>query len=70
MTEPGRLTRMDEYPRHQVGGTFDSVVSDSVHWNDGFYFTLGDEASGATYYEGCLVEAIGNVGRDEPGSPS
>jgi hypothetical protein len=50
MTDAGRLTRMDEYPRHQVGGTFDSVVSDSVHWNDGFYFTLGDEATGAALY--------------------
>jgi hypothetical protein len=50
MTDAGRLTRMDEYPRHQVGGTFDSVVSDSVHWNDGFYFTLGDENTGATLF--------------------
>ena len=50
MTDPGRLTRMDEYPRHQVGGTFDSVVSDSVHWNDGFYFTLGDEATGTSLW--------------------
>lgn len=41
---------MDEYPRHQVGGTFDSVVSDSVHWNDGFYFTLGDEETGTSLY--------------------
>ena len=41
---------MDEYPRHQIGGTFDSVQSDSVHWNDGFYFTLGDEATGATLF--------------------
>ena len=50
MTSAGRLTAMDEYPRHQVGGTFDSVASDSVHWNDGFYFTLGDEQSGATLF--------------------
>ena len=50
MSDPGRLTAMDEYPRHQVGGTFDSVVSDSVHWNDGFYFTLGDEATGTTLF--------------------
>lgn len=50
MTDPGRLTRMDEYPRHQVGGTFDSVVSDSVHWNDGFYFTLGDRETGASLW--------------------
>lgn len=50
MTNAGRLTRMDEFPRHQVGGTFDSVVSDSVHWNDGFYFTLGDQDSGTSIY--------------------
>ena len=50
MTDAGRLTRMDEYPRHQVGGTFDSVVSDSAHWNDGFYFTLGDQSTGATLF--------------------
>lgn len=50
MTAAGRLTAMDEYPRHQVGGTFDSVVSDSVHWNDGFYFTLGDRTSGTTLF--------------------
>ena len=50
MTDPGRLTRMDEYPRHQVGGTFDSVVSDSVHWNDGFYFTLGDADTGTSLF--------------------
>jgi hypothetical protein len=47
-----RLTRHDEYPRHQTGGTFDSVASDSPHWNDGFYFTLGDEESGATLFVG------------------
>jgi len=50
MVDPGRLTRMDEYPRHQVGGTFDSVVSDSPHWNDGFYFTLGDQVTGASLW--------------------
>jgi hypothetical protein len=50
MTNSGPLTKMDEYPRHQIGGTFDSVQSDSVHWNDGFYFTLGDEATGATMF--------------------
>lgn len=50
MGDTGRLTEMDEFPRHQVGGTFDSVVSDSVHWNDGFYFTLGDEITGTTLF--------------------
>ena len=47
-----RLTRMDEYPRHQIDGTFDSVASDSVNWNDGFYFTLGDQATGASLWVG------------------
>lgn len=50
MSQGSRLTGMDEYPRHQIPGTFDSVASDSVHWNDGFYFTLGDEATGATLF--------------------
>lgn len=61
MTDPGRLTRMDEYPRHQVPGTFDSVASDSVHWNDGFYFTLGDEASGATLFAALRLYANTDV---------
>lgn len=61
MTDPGRLTRMDEYPRHQIGGTFDSVASDSVHWNDGFYFTLGDEATGATLFAAIRLYANTDV---------
>lgn len=61
MTDPGRLTRMDEYPRHQVGGTFDSVASDSVHWNDGFYFTLGDEATGASLFAAIRLYANTDV---------
>ena len=61
MTDAGRLTRMDEYPRHQVGGTFDSVVSDSVHWNDGFYFTLGDEATGASLFAALRLYANTDV---------
>lgn len=61
MTHAGRLTSMDEYPRHQVGGTFDSVVSDSVHWNDGFYFTLGDEATGATLFAALRLYPNTNV---------
>ena len=47
-----RLTKMDEYPRHQIDGTFDSVASDSVNWNDGFYFTLADERTGASLFVG------------------
>ena len=61
MTDPGRLTRMDEYPRHQIGGTFDSVASDSVHWNDGFYFTLGDQATGATLFAAIRLYANTDV---------
>lgn len=61
MSDAGRLTWMDEYPRHQVGGTFDSVVSDSVHWNDGFYFTLGDEATGASLFAALRLYANTDV---------
>jgi hypothetical protein len=61
MSDPGRLTRMDEYPRHQVGGTFDSVVSDSVHWNDGFYFTLGDQRTGASLFAAIRLYANTDV---------
>jgi hypothetical protein len=37
------LTKFDEFPRHQIGNTFDSVVDGSQHWSDGFYFTMGDD---------------------------
>jgi len=49
---PGRLTALDEWPRHQTGRTFDTVASDSPHWNDGYYFTLGDADSGVTLFSG------------------
>ena len=52
MSTAGRLTAFDEWPRHQTGRTFDSVASDSPHWNDGYYFTLGDSASGVTLFSG------------------
>jgi hypothetical protein len=35
------LTRLDEVPRHQVAQPFAVVANESVHWSDGFYFTLG-----------------------------
>ena len=38
----GRLTQLDEWPRHQVARTFDAVAIDSPHWSDGYCFTLGD----------------------------
>ena len=49
---PGRLTKFDEWPRHQTARTFDSVASDSPHWSDGYYFTLGDADSGITLFSG------------------
>ena len=52
MSETQRLTGMDEYPRHQTSGTFNSVASDSANWSDGFYFTLGDSATGASLFVG------------------
>lgn len=45
-----QLTRMDEWPRHQLGVTFDSVGTPSPHWSDGYYFTLGDAAGACTLY--------------------
>ena len=39
-----RLTKLDEWPRHQAGGTFDVVVDGSPHWSDGYYFTAGAPA--------------------------
>jgi hypothetical protein len=35
------LSRLDEWPRHQSALPFSAIASDSVHWSDGFYFTLG-----------------------------
>ena len=46
------LTRLDEYPRHQTGATFDVVASDSPHWSDGYYFTLGDTAGAVALFAG------------------
>lgn len=39
----GKLTKLDEWPRHQAATTFDVVTSDSPHWSDGYYFCVGDE---------------------------
>ena len=47
-----RLTAFDEFPRHQTTGTFNSVASDSPYWSDGFYFTLGDQETGASLFVG------------------
>lgn len=47
-----RLTRLDELPRHQAGGTFDTVVDSSPRWSDGFYFTTGDGDGDVALFSG------------------
>jgi hypothetical protein len=47
-----RLTRHDEWPRHQTGATFDVVADQSPHWSDGYYFTLGDAAGDVAFFMG------------------
>jgi hypothetical protein len=63
MTTPrgGRLTQADEWPRHQVARTFDSVASDSPHWSDGYYFTASDEAGTASLYTAVRLYANNDV---------
>lgn len=36
------LTQLDEWPRHQMLETFDTVASDSDRWSDGYWFCIGD----------------------------
>ena len=47
-----RLTRFDEFPRHQIGGSFDTVADTSPHWSDGYYFTMGDDAGRFAWFMG------------------
>jgi hypothetical protein len=63
MTTPhgGRLTRHDEWPRHQVARTFDSVATDSPHWSDGYYFTASDAAGTASVYTAIRLYANNDV---------
>src|SRR3954453_18039387 len=63
MTTPpgGRLPRHDEWPRHQVARTFDSVATDSPHWSDGYYFTASDAAGTASVYTAIRLYANNDV---------
>ena len=61
MTGAGRLTGLDEWPRHQLPRTFDSVASDSPHWSDGYYFTLGEESGAASLFTAIRVYANTDV---------
>ncbi|HJP41433.1 MAG TPA: hypothetical protein QGF35_06980 [Dehalococcoidia bacterium] len=38
------LTKVDEYPVHQITDTFATVLSGDKHWNDGHYICLCDDA--------------------------
>ena len=61
MTMNGRLTALDEWPRHQLPRTFDSVASDSPHWSDGYYFTLGSEDGSAGLFTAIRLYANTDV---------
>lgn len=56
-----RLTRLDEWPRHQAGGTFDVVVDGSPHWSDGYYFTTGAEDGSWALFAGFRLYANNDV---------
>jgi hypothetical protein len=52
---------MDEWPRHQVGGTFDVVLDGSPHWSDGYYFTTGDDAGEVAFFSGFRLYSNNDV---------
>jgi hypothetical protein len=56
-----RLTKMDEWPRHQVGGTFDVVADGSPHWSDGYYFTTGDDTGEVALFSGLRLYSNNDV---------
>jgi hypothetical protein len=56
-----RLTKMDEWPRHQAGGTFDVVVDGSPHWSDGYYFTMGDDRGDIAWFTGFRLHSNNDV---------
>jgi hypothetical protein len=56
-----RLTRFDEFPRHQIGATFDMVGDGSPHWSDGFYFTMGSPDGRDAWFMGLRLHANNDV---------
>lgn len=58
---PGRLTQLDEWPRHQAGGTFDTVVDGSPHWSDGHYFTTGADDGSLACFVGLRLHPNNDV---------
>lgn len=55
------LTRLDEFPRHQLGLTFNSVGTSSPHWSDGYYFALGDDRGRVGFFSGLRLYATNDV---------
>lgn len=55
------LTRLDEWPRHQTGATFNTIANESPHWSDGYYFTLGDDAGALMFIMGFRLYANNDV---------
>ena len=56
-----RLTRFDEFPRHQIGATFDIIADGSPHWSDGYYFTMGDPDGEYAWFMGLRLHANNDV---------
>ena len=56
-----KLTRMDEWPRHQIGATFDRLDNESPHWSDGWYFTTGDDHGDLAFFMGFRLYANNDV---------
>lgn len=57
----GTLTRLDEWPRHQAGGTFDVIVDGSPHWSDGYYFATGSDDGAIAIFSGFRLYANNDV---------
>lgn len=55
------LTQFDEFPRHQIGATFDTVADGSPHWSDGYYFTTGDDGGRFAWFMGFRLHANNDV---------
>jgi hypothetical protein len=58
----GRLTKLDESPRHQPSRTFDTVASDSPHWSER-YASGRATAQRCNYDQCCDVTGWVGIGR-------
>lgn len=55
------LTKFDEFPRHQIGNTFNSVGDGTQYWSDGYYFTMGDDAGRVAWFMGLRLHINNDV---------